>query len=190
MVSRHDLYFMLHVPPSVAPTIVRLQRQLHLAGGPSKPMAAERLHTTLVTLGSYPNSIPSGVLRTVREAGALLDEVPFQVCFDTLRSRSPQSDVGTVELAGRGDGVQPLYRLRRHLVGVLLKAGWPGESIRSRYIPHITLDYRHAPVGTRRVDPVAWDVTEVLLVDSHYGCGHHDVLSRWPLQERQAPLFA
>jgi 2'-5' RNA ligase len=86
--------------------------------------------------------------------------------------------------------VLPLIRLRRQLVAALLKAGWPGERIRSRYHPHITVDYQHAAVGSRRIEPVAWDVTEVLLVDSHYGRGHHDVLTRWPLQDRQPSLFA
>jgi RNA 2',3'-cyclic 3'-phosphodiesterase len=32
-------------------------------------------------------------------------------------------------------------------------------------------------------------VTEVQLVDSHYGQGHHEVLASWPLQDRQPPLF-
>jgi hypothetical protein len=34
-----------------------------------------------------------------------------------------------------------------------------------------------------------WDVVEFLLVDSHYGKGHHEVLGRWPLQDRQPSLF-
>lgn len=191
MAPCHDLYFMLHLPPSVAAAIVCIQWQLNLAyRGPSKPMAAERLHTTLIPLGSYPQRIPSETLEIVRNAGGLLEEVPFRGCFDTLQSRASQNAVGTVELAGQGAGVWPLFRLRRQLVNALLRVGWPGERIRSRFHPHITVDYQHAPVSTQRIEPVAWDVTEVLLVDSHYGRGHHDVLTRWPLRDRQPSLFA
>lgn len=187
---RHDLYLLLHLPTAVARVVVRLQRQLnHLYPGPSKPMAPDRLHVTLVPLGSYAHHIPREVLWVARQAVALLDEVPFQVCFDTLQSRGPQSEVGTVELAGHGAGVQPLFRLRRQLAAALLKAGWPRDSIRTRFHPHVTVDYGHTPVRTRRIEPLAWDVTEVLLVDSHYGKGHHEVLARRPLQDRQPSLF-
>lgn len=111
------------------------------------------------------------------------------MCFDTLQSRGPHSRVGTVELAGHGAGVLPLFRLRRQLVYGLLRVGWPGELIRSAFYPHITVDYQHEPIGIRRIEPLVWDVTEVLLVDSLYGQGRHDLLARWPLQNRQPSLF-
>lgn len=188
---RHDLYWMLHLPPEVAQAIVLLQRRLNTSyRGPSKPMAADRLHTTLVPLGSYEHRIPPEVLRVVHSAGALLDEAPFRVCFDTLQSRSRRRDIGSVELAGRGAGVQPLFRLRRQLVDALLKAGWPSGWIRANFYPHITMDYQHEPVDMRRITPLTWDVTELLLVDSHYGDGRHEVLASWPLQDRQPSLFA
>lgn len=190
MAPRHDLYLMLHLPPAIAQLIVRLQRQLNLSHrGPSKPMAPDRLHATLVPLGSYAHHIPPEVLRVARNAGALLDEAPFLVCFDTLQSRGHQREIGTVELAGHGDGVRPLFLLRRQLVNSLLKVGWPAEGIRPRFYPHITVDYEHQTVGVRRIEPLVWDVTEVLLVDSHYGLGHHEVLARWPLWNRQPSLF-
>ncbi len=191
MGSRHDLYWMLHLPQEIAQAIVLLQRRLNTSyRGPSKPMAADRLHTTLVPLGSYEDRIPAEVLRVVHGAGALVHEAPFRVCFDTLQSRSPRRDIGTVELAGRGAGVQPLFRLRRQLVDALINAGWPSGWIRASFYPHITVDYRHEPVDMQRVTPLTWDVTELLLVDSHYGQGRHEVLASWPLQDRQPSLFA
>lgn len=190
MDPRHDLYLMLHLPPTAAQVVVRLQRQLNLSyRGPSKPMAPDRLHATLVPLGSYPHCIPPDVLRVARSAGALLEEAPFRVCFDTLQSRGPRREVGTVELAGHGAGVRPLVLLHRQLVAALLRVGWPAEWIRRSFYPHITVDYERVPVGARRIEPLAWDVTEVRLVDSHYGEGHHEVLARWPLQDRQPSLF-
>ena len=190
MDPRHDLYWMLHVPQSVAQAIGHLRRQLNTAyRGPSKPMAADRLHATLVPLGSYEHRIPPEVLRLVRSAGALLDEGPFRVCFDTLQSRGPRHEIGTVELAGHGTGVQPLYRLRRQLVAALLRSGWPTEWIRPSFYPHVTVDYEHEPIRARRIEPLVWDVTELRLVDSHYGQGRHEVLASWPLQDRQPSLF-
>ena len=188
--QRHDAYLMLYLPPAIAQAVGRLRRQLNISySGPSKPMALERLHATLVPLGSYTHRIPAEVLRVARNAGALLNEAPFRVCFDTLQTRGPQSEIGTVELAGHGVGVLPLYRLRRQLVAALLKAGWPGEWIRPRFYPHITVDYERRPISAQHVAPLEWDVTEFLLVDSLYGLGRHEVLARWTLQNRQPSLF-
>lgn len=188
--SRHDLYWMLYPPQSITQAIVHLQRQLNASyGGPSKPMAPDRLHATLLPLGVYPHRIPLDILQMARRAGALLDAEPFPVCFDTLQSLGPQCDVGTVELAGHGTGVRPLVVLRQQLVAALLTVGWPAERIRPGFTPHISVDYRHTPVNARRIEPLVWEVTEFLLVDSHYGKGHHEVLGRWSLGCRQPSLF-
>jgi 2'-5' RNA ligase len=61
--------------------------------------------------------------------------------------------------------------------------------IRDSFVPHITLDYRHAPIARRQVAPLAWWAMDFCLVVSHFGEGHHQVLERWHLQARQAPLF-
>ena len=190
MDPRHDLYLMLHLPSEAARVVARMQGRLNQGyRGPSKPMPTERLHITLVPLGSYVHRIPADVLRTALHAGTLLEEAPFRVCFDTLQSRGPKHRPGTVELAGHGASVLPLYRLRQQLFHALLKAGWRQDSIRPSFYPHITIDYERPPVSTRTVDPLSWEVTEVRLVDSHYGKGHHEVLAGWPLRERQPSLF-
>lgn len=190
MVVFHDLYVMLHLPQTVARDIGRLQQHLNRSyRGPSRPMAPERLHATLVPLGRYKHRIPLEILTLALRAGALLEAAPFRVCFDTLQSRGLQSEIGTVELAGRGVGVRPLSLLRRQVVEALLAVGWPEARIRSTFYPHITVDYQHTPVGARRIEPLTWDVTEVGLVDSHYGRGRHEVLASWPLEDRQPSLF-
>lgn len=190
MDPRHDLYLMLYLPPETARSVARLQGRLSQGyRGPSKPMPPERLHITLVPLGSYVHRIPAEVLQVAVTAGSLLEEAPFRVCFDTLQSRGPKHLRGTIELTGHGAGVLPLYRLRRQVVHALLKAGWLEEAIRPGFYPHITVDYERDPVSTRAVEPLVWDVTEVRLVDSHYGEGRHEVLARWPLRDRQPTLF-
>lgn len=188
MDCRHDLYFMLHLPPDVAQIAIRLRSRLdaHYRGS-SSPMAPERLHVTLVPLGSHDFYVPYEVVQQLSRVGDSLEHAPFRVSFDTLQSPGPSA--GSVELTGHGDGVLALSRLRRQLVEELHQVGWPDQDTRRRFRPHVTLDYHHEPINARRIQPVAWDVTEFLLVDSHYGEGSHEVLARWTLRDRQPSLF-
>jgi 2'-5' RNA ligase len=38
------------------------------------------------------------------------------------------------------------------------------------------------------VEPVEWDVDEIVLIHSHLGQTRHDILARWPLAP-ELPLF-
>lgn len=188
MGCRHDLYFMLHLPPDVAQIAIRLRARLDAHyGGCSSPMAPERLHVTLVSLGSHDLCVPHEVVQQLSRAGDALEHAPFQVSFDILQSPGPSA--GSVELTGHGVGVLALSRFRRQLVEELLHGGWPDQAKRTRFRPHVTLDYRHKPIGARHIEPLAWEVTEFLLIDSHHGERHHEVLARWPLCDRQPSLF-
>lgn len=185
-----DLYFMHYPPASVAEDAVELLRSLdHKGWGKSAPMPAERLHITLHPLGRYPERVPESVLQMATTAGRGLEAESFQVSLDLLQSRSPQDAASTVELVGQGHGVRSLRRFRRNLVDALRRVGFPPAMIRDSFLPHITLDYRHAAVARRRVAPLAWCVQEFCLVVSHFGQGRHEVLARWPMHDRQAPLF-
>ena len=67
-----------------------------------------------------------------------------------------------------------------------------GFAVQTSFALHLTLAYRgpHRPgaVLTGPVDPVGWQVDELLLVHSLDGYGAHEVLGRWPLEPRQLPL--
>jgi len=185
-----DLYIMVYPPALIAQGAARLLDAINgLHTGVSKPMPPDRMHLTLQALGRYAQRVPASVLQMARTAGGMLDQVPFRVSLDLLQSRSPESDRGTVELAGRGDGVQPLRQFHRHLLVALRQAGFPEDWIRKSFYPHVTLDYKHVPVASRVVTPFTWHVTEFCLVVSHYGEGRHEILARWPLKDRQMPLF-
>ena len=146
------------------------------------------MHITLQALGRYGQRVPEQVLQMVRTVGAGLDDLPFQISLDVLQSRSPEGPLATVELAGRGHGVQPLRQFHRHLVEALQCVGFPQDLIRRHFSPHITLDYGREPVVRRVVTPLAWCVKEFCLVASHFGEGRHEVLGRWHLRDRQMPL--
>lgn len=185
-----DLYFMLYPPALITQEAARL---LDATDGSHKGVSAamppDRMHITLQALGRYAQRVPVPVLQMVRTAGSMLDQVPFQASLDVLQSRGPEGSRGTVELAGRGHGVQPLRQFHRHLLETLQRAGFPPEMIRRSFSPHITLDYKHVPVERRVVRSFAWCVTEFCLVVSHFGEGRHEILSSWQLKDRQASLF-
>jgi RNA 2',3'-cyclic 3'-phosphodiesterase len=186
-----DLYFMLYPPAPIAQEAFRLLDTIDGSRrGVSAPMPPDRMHITLQALGRYVHRVPVLVLQMARTAGGMLDPVPFQVSLDLVQSRGPERALGTVELAGRGPGAQPLRQFRRHLLEALQHAGFPQDMMRRGFSPHITLDYKHVPVARSAVAPLAWRVTEFCLVASHFGAGRHELLARWPLRDRQTPLFS
>jgi RNA 2',3'-cyclic 3'-phosphodiesterase len=185
-----DLYFMLYPPALVAQEAARILGAIDGSRrGVSAPMPPDRMHITLQALGRYVQCVPVQVLQMARTAGRMLDKVPFQVSLDLLQSHSSERSLGTVELAGRGHGVQPLRQFHRHLHQALQRAGFPQDMIRRSFFPHITLDYQRVPVARCVVTPLAWRVTEFCLVASHFGESRHEILARWQLTDRQTPLL-
>lgn len=185
-----DLYFMLYPPALITQEAARLLDAIDGSHkGVSQPMPPDRMHITLQAIDRYQQHLPGSALKKARTVGGMLDQVPFQVSLDLLQSRGSESCLGTVELAGRGHGVQPLRQFHRNLLEALQHAGFPENRIRKSFYPHVTLDYKHVPVGRRVVKPFAWHVTEFCLVVSHFGEGRHEILSSWQLRDRQASLF-
>lgn len=186
-----DLYYMVYPPAPIA----RAAEQLLMGVGGScpaatAPMPPQRMHLTLQGFGRFEQRIPEHVLQQVLLWGAAVNAEPFGLLLDLLQSRSGGSAPTTVELAGRGPGVKPLRQFRRCMVETLLRGGFPEAGIQQTFVPHITLDYRREPISRRVVVPLAWQVDEFCLVASHYGDAHHEVLARWPLQQRQLSLFS
>lgn len=59
-----------------------------------------------------------------------------------------------------------------------------GEHVTQRRIaPHMTLSYQGRPVPETAIEPVRWRAHELVLIDSHVGLHHHEVLARWRLQD-------
>jgi 2'-5' RNA ligase len=188
MPQRHDIYYMLRPTPDAAAHAAALWMTLrvHSTLVRSFPMPPERLHITLLSLGSFEGSVPDTLLHLARVSGAAVDDEPFHIVLDRLRSRGGGS-MGTVELGGDGTVLRKLYRLQRDLRQRVIRAGFPAGELRTSFTPHMTLDYKHP----RRVapclleTPISWRVTELCLVDSLYGLGRHEVLDCWPLKQRQ-----
>jgi 2'-5' RNA ligase len=148
-------------------------------------MPQDQLHITLHCLGHFEGSIPKDVLDLALAVGDAMDEEPFDVAFDVLRCRGGAGIDGTLELGGKGPAVRGLRRFQHGLGSTMRRMGFSEDRIRTRFVPHITLDYAHERVDPRTVTPIAWRVTQFCVVDSHYGQGRHEVLARWPLRARQ-----
>lgn len=187
MHPHHRLYYLLYPAPAAAARAAALWEatRRRCAGFNSFPMPAERLHMTLLPLGAFEGVISNDTLRLARMAGLAVDDEPFDLRLDRLRSRGG-GPTGTVELAGYGPAMRKLCRLQRDLRERLIRTGFPADWLRTGFIPHMTLDYRHPRVLPQTLEaPIAWPVTELCLVDSLHGQGRHEVLERWTLHQRQ-----
>lgn len=182
-----DLYYFARLPLPVAEMAEQLMESLPVSQvGRSAPTAKERMHVTVQSLGRHHGRIPRDVLDKALAVGDGLKEDVFVLALDQVRFRGGENGKGIVELVGVGSGGQGMHRFRRSLVSAVRVVAIPGVHIRSRFEPHVTLDYSHDPITARRLErPIAWRVTEFCLVASHYGQGRHEVLQRWPLIERQ-----
>lgn len=82
-------------------------------------------------------------------------------------------------------GPRGIHDFEHCLAQAMRRVGSQESQIRRSFSPHVTLDYRHMPFAWRTITPVAWRMSEFMLVDSLYGLGEHVVLGRGPLVSRQ-----
>lgn len=185
MVCYHDLYYFLYPPHSVAALAVDCRQRLRRQDGAGKPMPPERLHVTLHPLGRFVNRIQEEPLKLALAVGSAMDEASFDIAFDQVRSHAGGGDIGGMELVGRGPVMREVRRFQRRLGEEMLRLGFPADRVRTRFFPHMTLDYAPGPVEGQTITPIAWRVTQLYLVDSLYGQSRHEVLACWSLTQRQ-----
>lgn len=120
----------------------------------------------------------------LRRAGGAAGRVTmprFRVSLNRVESfrGAPRPRVLTGE-----DGVIGLDLLHAELCAALSASGFAVRRV-ANFNPHMTLmrDRRDTPL--RHVAPVAWEVSEFVLVHSHHGQGRYTLLGRWPLAARR-----
>ncbi len=176
---RRNLFFALQPPPEVRGRIAAITEQVRRAQGlTAPPMAPERLHVSLNSLGVHA-AWPAPLVARAAEAVSRLRIAPFEVAFNRVTSfRHPR---GPRPLVLWGDeGVIGVFALHAAIHGALREAGLASRHLRP-IEPHLTLlrDRRLAPDLTIR--PVRWWVREFVLVHSGLGEARHHVEHRWPL---------
>jgi RNA 2',3'-cyclic 3'-phosphodiesterase len=173
------LFFAIFPAMAAAASMTRLTCRLRDDHGlRGTPLATERLHVSLLSLGEH-TGLPESIVAVASEAAATVAALPFDVAFDrvmTFRGKRP------LVLRG-GDGIAALMAFQGVLGAVMTKAGF-GRSSRSRFTPHVTLTYVDRDVAEQAVEPVRWTVREFVLVHSLLRKSQYIPLGRWPLRGR------
>jgi 2'-5' RNA ligase len=85
---------------------------------------------------------------------------------------------------GRSTGLALLQRAIRERVveaGLTPRDGWT-------FNPHMTLGYRDEPAFARAIDPILWQVEELVLIDHCCSTGSERTVGKWLLAP-ELPLF-
>ena len=172
----HRLFFAIKPAPVAIPAI-DATRRLYC---PRDAVRNEHLHVTMEIFDDHvgmPDTL-AGTLTTIGDdidiPGFLL---PLGRVIGTTRSVA-------LRPKGRSTGLALLQQaIHERVIGA-------GLSVREglSFSPHMTLGYRDGPSFARSIDPIAWQVEELVLVHSHVGQTRHDILGRWPLAP-ELPLF-
>jgi 2'-5' RNA ligase len=177
------LFFAVFPDTNTAASISKLAQQLcGETRSKSKPLAANRLHVTLLHLGNFAGGLPPARVEAAMNAAASIRMAPFSVEFDRAVSFALKPRPGPLVLAG-GEGVVGLQALHDALGLALQTAGFGDRAASSNapYTPHVTLAYGMPWVATRAIEAVSWNVRELVLVHSLLGRTRHVALARWRL---------
>ncbi|CAE6686395.1 RNA 2',3'-cyclic phosphodiesterase [Paraburkholderia domus] len=177
------LFFAVFPDTNTAAGIAKLAQQLcGETRSKSKPLAANRMHVTLLHLGNFAGGLPPARVDAAVNAAASIRMEPFSVEFDNALSFALKPRPGPLVLGG-GEGVARLHALHDALASALQHAGFEDRAISANtpYTPHVTLAYGMPWIAARPVEAVSLNVREFALVHSLLGRTRHVVLARWPL---------
>jgi 2'-5' RNA ligase len=173
------LFFALRPDAAAATRMHELTLHLRAACGlQARPLPVERLHLTLCFLGNHSNLSPRQ-RAAADAAGRTVQEAQLELTFDRVESFGRGRNVPLVlsqEMAS-----ERLCRLHDRLATDLARTGLFHMDARP-FKPHVTLLYARKIVPAHPVVPISWTATQVLLVQSRIGSGHHDLLGRYPLR--------
>lgn len=172
--SRHTRFFALRPAPADATRLDEAARVLRDAHGiAGSAVTGDRLHVTLESIGFADDD--AALVAACRAADALR-HAPVDVHFDTALSF--RGDTLPFVLQG-GAGTDGVRRLRTALGIAMAGHGFRPSP---KYEPHLTIGYdRQRLVPRTPIDPIGFRATEFVLIESHVGRSHHEVLRRWTL---------
>jgi RNA 2',3'-cyclic 3'-phosphodiesterase len=165
--------FLTVVPPhEVAQRLARLARHLKIGHDLSgRPFAPEHFHVTLCALGDGPGVGSNAVARAM-DCAAGLAMPPFKVVFDRVGS-FPN---GEVVLRGC-DSTIGLEVLQQRLSDALDGSPQPARP----FTPHLTLLRDRHRVPEHEIEPIEWQVREVVLARGALRTATYHRLARVPL---------
>jgi 2'-5' RNA ligase len=176
----HRLFFALCPPPSTVPEVERAAEAVKTAGViRGSWLATDKYHLTLHFLGDHP-ALPGDLLERAKAAAVMVRSAPFQFALDNVSSFRGKWQSPCVLRCARETDVA-LRAFFRDL-GDALTAQGLGHYVERRFTPHVTLAYgNNALTEPIAVTPIIWPVSDFVLIDSHFGKSHHEVLETWRL---------
>lgn len=165
MRARNPLYVMAKPPPDVAAQIAALPRN-DPGRGP------ELLHVTLLSLFDLAVA-PPGWLPAVIAALDAFEGHAFPLAFDRIEERKAVT-LRTRALLAEARAFQAA------LIRFLLERRAP-VMLGTTPEPHVTINYHGDGLGAKKMAPIGWTVSEILLIESIVGKGKHNEHGRWPL---------
>ena len=145
-----------------------------------KPLHSNRLHVTLFHLGDWAG-VPDDVVAAASRAASGLRKSPFELTFDTIDSFATHRAQKPFVLKASTCN-EALRSFHARLKDALRQVGL-GEHTRGNFEPHVTLAYDQQQVPPQAVEPIAWCVSEFVLVHSLLGQTRHIRLASWNLVE-------
>lgn len=172
----HRLFFAVKPAMRVIPAIEAAQRGHAF----DRRVKREHLHITMEIFDDQ-IGVPEDFADALMAIGNDIDMPGFLLSLGR--------EVGTTRSValrpkGRSTGLALLQRAihaRVIAAGLSAREGWS-------FNPHMTLGYRLEPPFARSIDPIMWQVEELVLVHSHVGQTKHDTIGRWALSP-ELPLF-
>jgi RNA 2',3'-cyclic 3'-phosphodiesterase len=139
-----------------------------------RPIAAERLHVSLLGFGAHAG-VPGRLVAAAVDAAATVGAAPFEVTFDRALSFLgwPRPRV----LCGDNHDL----RAFRNALGEAIAHAGLGR-VKPQWTPHVTLLYDAQGIEEHAIAPINWTVREFVLVHSLRGEGRYIQLGRWPLK--------
>ncbi|WHO39788.1 2'-5' RNA ligase [Sphingobium sp. AP49] len=118
---------------------------------------------------------PYTLVKALHRSFTTIMAEPFNLSLDQL------SEGGRSTALRPGHALPPLKDLQRKIAVAMKRAG-VGARLDWKFSPHQTLYYRDASPATQRISGFHWRVEDFVLICSHVGHTHHEMLGRWPLR--------
>jgi 2'-5' RNA ligase len=158
---------------SIARQAAEWNRQFGMSG---KLLAPEQLHVSLHPVGTYIGEVPAEQIQFAKRIGEALSAQVFDIVFDRAMSFKGRKSPYVLRVR---EGLENIKGFWRELGINIANAG--GNSKEVTFTPHMTLSYHGRMVTEHHIAPIAMQVRDFVLINSHYGKSRYDVLARWQL---------
>jgi 2'-5' RNA ligase len=175
----HRLFFAVLPGPAAATAIEGVVAGLREAATlRGRWTAAAKRHITVRFLGDHVDA--AHLIARARAAAARVEQAPFNVTLDRITCFRGRFQAPCVLRCSHASETA-LETLWSKLGAALASVGVSAPDER-RFIPHLTIGYvdrvLEQPLA---IAPVAFAVTEFVLIDSAIGPGTHEIVERWTL---------